>query len=229
MRAKNRGFSTLEIREQKNERKRQRRFLSLTGFTLVELVISIGIFLIFLEVFYFYFFSSIKFHRYGFENVDVVQNARLATDRVVRELRLATSLSEIGASAIRFNADVGSGSEDIRYYFYDPGSDNVPSYYIYRAVNYASLGDGQSICVVLPDSGTPYPAATASTWVGFSYYDSSGAVTAVMADVRMVAVYLMVENNQNYLGVGAFRYGTSSDPYKNTEFRTKVYLRNANN
>ena len=148
--------------------------------------------------------------------------------RMTRELRLATNLNEIGATAVRFRADMGSGSKDIRYYFYDPNSDNVPPYYIYRAVDYASLGGGQPICVVLPDSGTPYPTATASTWIGFIYYDSSGAVTAVIWDVRMVAVYLMVENNQNYIGAYLYK-GDASDPYKNTELRTKVYLRNANN
>lgn len=197
------------------------------AFTLVELVISIAIFLIFFEVFYFYLWSSAKLHRYGFEQVDVVQNGRLAINRMSTELRLVASLTEIGATAIRFNADMGSGSEDIRYYFYDPGSDNVPPYYIYRAVNYASLGDGQPICTVLPDSGTPYPPATASTYIGFTYYDSSGAQTAIIASVRMAAIYLMVENNQNYLGVA--RAGMVSEPYKNTEFRTTVYLRNANN
>lgn len=193
----------------------------------MELVIAMAIFLLFFEVFYFYIWSSTKFCRYGFENIDVTQNVRLATDRMGRELRLAGSLTEIGAAAVRFNADLGAGSQDIRYYFYDPGGDDAPPYYIYRAVNYASLGDGQPICVVLPDCQSPYPPATASTYIGFTYYDSSGTQTAVIANVKMVAIYLMAENNQNYLGVA--KAGTVYEPYKNTEFRTKVYLRNANN
>ncbi len=180
-----------------------------------------------MEVFYFYIWSSTKFCRYGFEEVDTVQNARLFMNRIVKELRLAADLTEINAAAIRFNADLGAGSQDIRYYFYDPGSDNVPPYYVYRAIGYASLGDGQPVCVVLPDSNVPYPAATAGNWIRFTYYDAAGAETAVMADVRIAAVYLMVENNRNY--TGTFKAGTIASPYKNTELRTKVYLRNANN
>lgn len=221
MEIKNRSFIPLEI---PNKTYKHR---SLTGFTLVELVISIAIFLMAFEIFYFYIWSATKFHRYGFEQVDVTQNARLAVDRIVRELRLATSLSEISSSAIRMNVDLGSGSQDIRYYFYDPVSDNIPPYYIYRAINYASLGDGQPICVVLPDTGTPYPSATASTWIGFTYYDATGTETAVITDVKMVSIYLMAENNQNYIGI--YKEGTAGAPYKNTEFRTTAYLRNANN
>jgi len=205
----------------------ERRIFKRKGFTLIELVIAIAVFLLFMEVFYFYIWSSTKFCRYGFEEVNTIQNARLFMDRIIKEMRLATNLTEISSAAVRFNADLGSGSQDIRYYFYDPSSDNIPPYYIYRAVNYTSLGDGQPVCVVLPDSNAPYPSATAGSWLRFTYYNSAGAETAVMTDVRMAAVYLMTENNQNYMGT--FKAGTMSSPYKNTELRTKVYLRNANN
>jgi prepilin-type N-terminal cleavage/methylation domain-containing protein len=69
------------------------------GFTLVELLIGMAIFIIILSAAYVLFIGSIKFQKGQDLEVEMQQNARTAADFIVRELRNESAISCLEGSA----------------------------------------------------------------------------------------------------------------------------------
>lgn len=83
------------------------------GFTLVEVVVAVTILLIALSVALALYVQGTLMYKRQEIGVEVQENARIALDRLVRELRTAREINEVRATSITFTLDDGS---QVRYY-----------------------------------------------------------------------------------------------------------------
>ena len=107
------GFTPLETMEQKNERKRQRRFLSLTGFTLIEILVVVTIALIIVGI---TFFSNRDTWLY-------IARVDGATRRLAVDLKRTQQLA-IGKRTnyyLQFLEDLGINDTQYGYQIYEGG------------------------------------------------------------------------------------------------------------
>lgn len=68
------------------------------GFTLIEVIISVALLLIIMTAASQLLFSGLASWQHGEEQIDVVQNMRITLDRMTREIRGASTITEIDAS-----------------------------------------------------------------------------------------------------------------------------------
>jgi type II secretory pathway pseudopilin PulG len=108
---KKKGFTPLEMR------RLPRGNLSLTGFTLIELIIIIALFSILAAAIFWTFVAGLRAWGSGRDRAYIRQDANLAIERMVRELSEASEINTAGSDEIEFDADLdGDGSvETIRF------------------------------------------------------------------------------------------------------------------
>jgi len=170
------------------------------GFTLVELLISMGIGLIVIFALY----NLFTFQNKSFNTQDLIvemqQNTRAAMDMMVTEIRMAgydprsstsTGITSAAANSITFaqdlngDGDVSDSNENI-IYTYDSG--NV-------RINRNTGGGAQ-------------PFAENIEALNFSYYDAVGAVTVTPANIRKIKVEIRARTariDPNYSTNGGYR------------------------
>ncbi len=171
------------------------------GFSLVELSIVMLFSLIALSVLAVIFETIDEVRAQDQIRMDLSQATRIAADRMTAELSLAKSFSLCSDTSIEFVADMGSGDQTIRYYYYDPSNDRRPPFYLYRAISYSSAGDGQPLLTLMDYSWSALrPTAPSTPRIRFNYYNSSGTSmskplsSANRALVKTIGVTLTVEN-----------------------------------
>ncbi|NMD42470.1 MAG: prepilin-type N-terminal cleavage/methylation domain-containing protein [Firmicutes bacterium] len=99
------------------------------GFSLVELLISLGIIGLLLGSIYGCYFSGIRSWQQGIARMDHQQNSRIALDKIVRELHYASYVEVLGGGEeiyFRFNGDRKS------YYFRRVGPERDDLVMIHR-------------------------------------------------------------------------------------------------
>ncbi|MGI9953177.1 prepilin-type N-terminal cleavage/methylation domain-containing protein [Moorellaceae bacterium AZ2] len=83
------------------------------GFTLVEVVVAVTIFVLALSAALALYVRGTQMFRGEEIRVEVQENARVALDRMVRELRTAREINGVSATSITFTLEDGS---QVRYY-----------------------------------------------------------------------------------------------------------------
>ncbi len=93
------------------------------GFTLIELLVVLSIMGFIATALYYVLNAGIEGWRAGKERTDIIAQARVAMDRLTREVREATWMASADTTSINFSAYVGETSpKDISYY-YDSSED----------------------------------------------------------------------------------------------------------
>jgi type II secretory pathway pseudopilin PulG len=76
------------------------------GFTLIEIVIALTLFIIILGGVSAILFSGLDSWTHGEEQIDVVQNMRIGLDKMVREIREAVDITSSGDTYIQFTVPI---------------------------------------------------------------------------------------------------------------------------
>jgi type II secretory pathway pseudopilin PulG len=76
------------------------------GFTLIEIVIALTLFIIILGGVSAILFSGLDSWTRGEEQIDVVQNMRIGLDKMVREIREAVDITSSGDTYIQFTVPI---------------------------------------------------------------------------------------------------------------------------
>lgn len=143
------------------------------GFTLVELVIVITIIGISASILGFMLLGTVKAWTFKLNRNDILWDGRLSLDRMTREIRTikdTASITTAASSQFRF---IDAGNKDITY--------SLSSTNLNRTENAA----------------TNLLAENVSS-LAFTYYDTAGVVTGVLANIRRVRINLtLTKNGQN--------------------------------
>ena len=96
-----------------------------SGFTLVELLVSIGIFTVIAAGMFSFLWGVSAHWSTGQDIADVSENARIGLNRMTRELRQASGVTQAGSEQVSFRTDFGNGQEIITYAFVEgEGNEN---------------------------------------------------------------------------------------------------------
>jgi type IV pilus assembly protein PilW len=160
-----------------------RKLRNVTGFTLTELMVAMGIGMVVLAAVTTTFMAQAKFYNAQEQINEMQQNARGALDVITRELKMAGYKPNGGTfdgvtysvSQLMIQADLdGNGGISTS------GSANEQISYAYDSTNkQITRKIGTGTVEVLADNITAFT---------FSYLNSSGATTATSSSIRQVAV-----------------------------------------
>src|SRR5688572_30122450 len=184
------------------------KFRTLEGFTLVELMVSMGIGMVILAAVTTTFMSQTRIYNAQEQINEMQQNARGALDILTREVKMAGykpsgggfngvtySTTQLMVQAdLDLNGAISTGStanEQITY-TYDSANQRIT-----RAVG----------------SGSAQVLAEHITAFTFSYLDGAGAATTVSADIRQVSITITAKTakpDPNYTADGGYRTYTMS-------------------
>ncbi len=87
------------------------------GFTLVELLVAIGIFSVVVTAMITFLFGASSYWQTGQDVADVSESARLGLNRMGRELMQASAVTVADDSQVSFTVDFGDGDETVTYAF----------------------------------------------------------------------------------------------------------------
>lgn len=93
------------------------------GITLIELMMTIVLFIILIGSFLWIFTTGLKVWHFGIERADIRQGGTAAIERMVRELTQAGSFTIAQATQIKFAADLDNDGSDEAITFDVDGSD----------------------------------------------------------------------------------------------------------
>jgi type IV pilus assembly protein PilW len=186
------------------------------GFTLIELIIAMAVGLIVLGAVYGVFTIQNKSFKTQEQIVEMQQNTRVAMDMMTREIRMAgydpthnprqAGIVSATANSINFTADLDENGVTT------DANENI-TYALYTSDGIQKLGRTTG-------SGSAQPVADYIQSLNFTYYDSSGAVTTTIADIRKVQISITAITSKpdpDYAANGGYRTYTLT---------TQVILRN---
>jgi len=165
-----------------------KRSLNEQGFTIIELLVSMAVFLLAIGAIYSTFQTQHKSYLMQQEVAAMQQNLRAAMFYMQREIRMAgcDPLGTAGAGIVTKNSDSISFTEDVRgdSAGSDPDGDlNDPNENITYSLNGGNLvrdtGGGNQIVAENIDA------------LNFFYLDANGSETAVLADIRSVEITIV--------------------------------------
>jgi len=177
------------------------KFCNSKGFTIAELLVSMMIGLLILFSVYNIFTNQIRQFKTQSVGLEMLQNARVGLDFIVRELRIAgysptgalpacqgtntatntpcVGLTAIAGGSISFTADLdGDGS-------LTPDDTNPD-----ENITYAVYADGGVLCLGRTANGSRQPAVENISALSFNYYDGSNQTTTNLARIRKISVSL---------------------------------------
>lgn len=173
------------------------------GFTLMELLVAMGIGMVILGAIAGTFMTQTRFYNAQEQVNEMQQNARAAMDLISREVKLAgykptgTSITGVAynASALRIRADLdGNGtindsSDEHLVYAFNSGTSQITR-------TYGATGS------------TPQVVTNNATAFSFTYLDSSGAATTTEANIRQIAISITARTSKpdpNYTTNNGYR------------------------
>lgn len=109
-----------------------RRTLAESGFTMIEMLVSIMILSVIMAAVFSFLWGASRYWQSGQDTADVTENARMGLNRMTRELKQSSQVTGATSSQISFNVDFGSGAESVTYGF-TPGTDGPG--YVWRTSN----------------------------------------------------------------------------------------------
>ena len=179
------------------------KFRNLEGFTLVELMVSMGIGMVILAAVTTTFMSQTRIYNAQEQINEMQQNARGAIDIIAREVKMAGyNPNEVGFLGITYSTtqlmiqadldstpgiDVSITPNERITYAYDAGNDRIT-----RAVG----------------SGSAQILAEHISAFTFGYLDSTGTATTVSANIRQVSISITAitaKPDPNYTADGGYR------------------------
>jgi hypothetical protein len=131
-----------------------------TGFTVMELIISLGIFVILSGSIIFVYMTCFRTWDASQNRMSIKSEMTQAVDNMVRNLRKATSIDALTDYSVSFTADLGEGSAQYKYYLYNPTDAgpyppyNATSYYLLRASAADALGQSPIAITYVKPPGT---------------------------------------------------------------------------
>lgn len=163
------------------------------GFALLEVLIAVTIFVIVLFAIYLIYEANQKTYARGEEKADLQQNARIAMETLVRELRMAgddpsgtaqypiVEIDTTNYASITFIADVDANgvSDKVKYTRELDGGTGL--YNLYREV-WAWTGSAWAT------NSTKASMAEKITGLTFSFYNASDTSTTNRLDVRRIGI-----------------------------------------
>jgi prepilin-type N-terminal cleavage/methylation domain-containing protein len=168
---------------------RKMTFIRRPGFTLVEILVAMGIFVLIFLISGDFIVNSFRTLRYGSEFDEAVDNARRAVESISKEIRGA-NISDRGDYPIAL-----ASGQDLIFYSdidYDGDFDRV-QYYVDNRTLYK--------VVTQPGATRDYSGASATTTIAhyinnggqeaFIYYDGSVAETSDLDSIRLVRIHLL--------------------------------------
>ena len=89
------------------------------GLTLMELMVVIVLFAILMGSVGYVFTTGTQLWTKGYDRADIRGRMSQAMEKIIRQVRLATSIDAISSSSITFSADLGSGTSSYTVYLYN--------------------------------------------------------------------------------------------------------------
>lgn len=190
------------------------------GFSLIELLIAMGVGLIVLAASYEFFAEQNKAYKVQEQVAEMQQNVRTAMETMIREIRMAgfdpagaaptPGIMTATSATIRFtqnitstnppyapDTDVLDPNEDITYFLGETG-------YPHRLIRYARERTSATSASSLQNA----ILADNIQSVTFQYYDAGDAVTAVLANIRKIQITLVGRTSKpdpDYVPNGGYR------------------------
>lgn len=87
------------------------------GFTLIEILVSLGILTVIMAAMLSFLFGTSRNWQSSQDTAEAVDNARIGLNRMTREIRQATNVTDAEPESVTFVTDFGSGPETITYRF----------------------------------------------------------------------------------------------------------------
>ncbi len=165
------------------------------GFTLLEMLISSAIFAVVLFAIYTMHITNQDTSTRGVNKIEVQQNARVAKERMAREIRMAgyDPSSAILSQASQTALQVASGN--FITLIADVTGDGVSDRVTYRLQGNQLIRETASW---VGATWTPNPPATSELAddviaLSFSYYDGNNNVTAALANIRRITMVVTTQ------------------------------------
>jgi type IV pilus assembly protein PilW len=166
------------------------------GFTLMEVLIALSVFVIVLFAVYVAYESSRTTFTRGQNKVEIQQTARVAMDMLTNEVRMAgydpSDVMNPPPAPPTTSAIVAANANTLTF-IADVDGDNVTDQVTYR------LQGTQVIRDLASWDGATFPAPTSEvlgegvTALTFNYFDASDNPTATLADIRRITVGLTIQ------------------------------------
>ena len=173
------------------------------GFTLVEMLVALGIGMVVLAAVTTTFISQARFYSAQEQVNEMEQNARGALDLIMRELKMAGYNPNGGSfSGVTYNASQLLIQADL-----DSNGAISTSSTANEQITYTHDSANNQIKRAL-GSGTAQVLADNITLFTFSYLDSNGASTTTTANIRQVAVSITAQTakpDPNYTSNSGYR------------------------
>jgi prepilin-type N-terminal cleavage/methylation domain-containing protein len=173
---------------------RRPRLAEESGFTLVEVLVTMLMMLTVMFALYSIFDMSLRVFSYGNDKTEAVQNARQGLERMEREVRAAYPYDKANDEETLFPSYSSSTTDSITF-----GNDRngdrqitVPD----EEITYKlSAGSPYSLLRENPTGATPQPAVESvrANGLQFEYLDRMGTPVSNESDIEMVRIMLEIE------------------------------------
>ena len=171
------------------------------GFTLAELLVATAMVGFVLAGVFVALQQGENAFQYGTGKVEVQQNARAALDRLVHDLRMGANITAANATSITFD-------------YIEDNAGAAQTVSVTYSLNGTDLQRNQTNPV--PAAAQPETLIGGVNTLSLTYYDNTNAVTATVADIRVVDVRLITQPQVN----------TSNMANQQATFADRVRLRN---
>lgn len=162
---------------------------SQAGFSLVEMLIAAAVFVIVLFAIYLMLITNQVTYARGENKVEIQQNARVAIQRMAREIRMAgydpsnastTAILIANANSIDFVADLDG--------------DDVTDWVRYHLQGSKLMRDSASWNGVTWTPSVSSELAESLSALTFAYFDKTNTATATLADIRRITLGVTVQD-----------------------------------
>lgn len=200
----------------------QRTLTNRQGFTLIEIIFAMAISLIILSGVYNIFISQQKSYKIEDQVAEMMQNARVGLDFMIRDIRLAGSIPEesiVGDTPPTTDAVPSPPSPDLSGNL-DGSADDIEESDA-DAITFEGDHDADSNTEMVRysrdtanseleretwewdggasswgNSGNPDPVAENITALTFTYFNSNSAVTTTLADIRLIQISITARTDK---------------------------------
>ncbi|MFQ5847190.1 MAG: PilW family protein [Candidatus Methylomirabilales bacterium] len=165
------------------------------GFTLLEMLISSAIFAIVLLAIYTMHITNQDTSTRGVNKIESQQNARVAKERMAREIRMAGYDPSDAIAAQSSQVPVQLASANTLTFIADIDDNGVSDRVTYRLQGTQVIRETASW---VGGAWTPNPPASSEmadnvTALSFTYYDGNDNVTATLTDIRRITMLITTQ------------------------------------